>query len=110
MPDDINLEPQGQFSNLGGITFPELLRAALTMLLVIAAIVFIVSLIIGGIRWILSGGDKARSESARAQIVNALIGIIIVFAAWAIIQLISSFFGIDLLHLEIPTLNNPGGV
>ncbi len=108
-PDDISLQPQGQFAPLGNVTFPELLAALITLLLVGAAIIFVLSLIIGGIRWILSGGDKSRSEGARAQIVNALIGLVIVFAAWAIVQLVSAFFGIDLLHLEIPTISNPAG-
>lgn len=109
MPDDINLQPQGQFSPLGGITFSEFVSAAITLLIVAAAILFVLSLIIGGIRWILSGGDKARNESARSQIVHALIGLVIVLAAWAIVQLVSAFFNIDLLHLEIPTISSPSG-
>ena len=60
------------------------------MVLVIAAIVFFFILVMGGVRWITSGGDKGKTEAARNQITAALVGLVIVFAAWAIIQLIET--------------------
>jgi len=63
-------------------------------------------LIIGGIRWILSGGDKANTESARNQITAALIGLIIVFAAWALATLLGTVLNIDILQFNIPTVNS----
>ena len=60
-------------------------------------------LVIGGIRYITSGGDKAQTEAARGQITAALIGLVIVFAAWAIISLVNAFFGINILQLDIPS-------
>jgi hypothetical protein len=77
--------------------------------LVIAALVFFFMLIFGGIKYITSGGDKAQTESARGTITAALIGLVIVFSAWAIITLINAFFGIDILELEIPTAGAVGG-
>ncbi|MEK7112404.1 MAG: hypothetical protein AAB875_03680, partial [Patescibacteria group bacterium] len=71
-------------------------------ILVIAALVFFFILVIGGIRWIASGGDKAHTEAARSQITAALVGLVIVFAAWAIVQLINTFFGIDIFKLTLP--------
>ena len=51
-----------------------------------------------------SGGDEKKVGAARAQITNALIGLAIVFAAWAIMKLIQYVFGIDILgNLTIPT-------
>jgi hypothetical protein len=61
-------------------------------------------LVIGGIRWIASGGDKAQTEAARNQITSALVGLVIVFAAWAIVALINVFFGINIFSLAIPTV------
>jgi len=64
-------------------------------------------LVIGGIKWIASGGDKAQTESARNQITAALVGLVIVFAAWAILALIKVFFGIDILTtLTIPSVTD----
>ena len=64
-------------------------------------------LVIGGVRWITSGGDKAQTESARNQITAAIIGLIVVFAAWAVANLIELFFGVDLFgELIIQPINS----
>ena len=94
--ETFNLRPEGFTSNVQNITITDIVSAALLLILVIAAIVFFFMLVIGGVRWITSGGDKAATEAARNQITAALIGLVIVFAAWAIANLIEIFFGIDL--------------
>ena len=100
---NLNLGATGQFSNLSTITISSLISAAVTLILIVAALVFFFMLIIGGIKWITSGGDKGQTEAARNQITAALIGLVIVFAAYAIISLVSTFFSINILQLTIPT-------
>lgn len=102
----INLKPaQGTgFEKLGELTFPGIISAGIRLIVVVAAIVFFFILVIGGIRWIASGGDKAQTEAARNQITSALVGLVIVFAAWAIVALIKVFFGVDIFSLTIPTV------
>lgn len=99
MQNAINLGvPAGSgFENLQTLQFGGIVSAGIQLLLVIAAIVFFFILVLGGVKWITSGGDKAKTEGARNQITAALVGLVIVFAAWAIIQLIETFFGIDIL-------------
>ena len=100
----INLQPIGQFSELGKLTIGGIVSGFIRFSVVIAALVFFFILVIGGIRWIASGGDKAQTEGARNQITAALVGLVIVFAAWAILALIKVFFGLDVLNtLTIPT-------
>ena len=97
----VDLRPGGDFARLGTLTFPELISGLIRISLVVAAIIFFFVLVIGGIRWILSGGDKQATENARGQITAALVGLVIVFAAWAIIQLIQTLFGVQILQLKI---------
>ncbi len=98
----IKLQPGGQFTQLD-FTIPELISGGIQLLMIVAAIIFFFMLVVGGIRWILSGGDKQQTEAARNQITAALVGLIIVFAAWAIVQLLSTFFGISIFEgLTIP--------
>lgn len=98
----INLRPgQGLAANLQDISFGGIIGALIVLLIIIAAIVFFFMLLIGGIRWITSGGDKAQTEGARNQVTSALVGLVIVFAAWAILQLIEAFFGISIGELQI---------
>ena len=101
--EDIDLIPKGQFGPLGDLQFATIVQGLIGLILIVAALAFFFMLVWGGIRWIASGGDKANTENARNQITAALVGLVIVFAAWAIIQLIETFFSIDLLQLEIPT-------
>ena len=99
--DPINIMPQGQFANLGNVTFASIVSALVVFVLIVAALIFFFMLVLGGIRYITSGGDKGQTESARGQITAALIGLVIVFAAWAIINLVNIFFGLNLLSLNI---------
>lgn len=66
------------------------------LLLTVAGIAFLIYLIFGGITWLLAGGDKNNVESARSRITNAVIGLTVVAAAWAIFLLINHFFGLNL--------------
>src|SRR5262245_20542097 len=102
--DTINLKPNqnSNFGALGSFTIPGIISALIRLTLVVAAIVFFFILVIGGIRWIASGGDKAATEGARSQITAALVGLVIVFAAWAIVALINTFFHVDIFSLAIP--------
>ncbi len=78
----------------------------ITLFLIVAALAAFFLLIIGGIQWMLSGGDKAATEAARGRITAAVIGLILVFASWSIILLIEKFLGITILGgpITLPTL------
>lgn len=103
----LNLSPGGQFVGLNNITIANIISALIILTLIIAALVFFFMLVWGGISYITSGGDKAQTEAARGRITAALIGLVIVFAAWAIINLVNIFFGIDILQLNIPNAQAP---
>jgi len=64
------------------------------LLIGVAAVLLLVFLVWGGVEWIMSGGEKAGVENARNRITNALIGLIIVVAAWAIFSLLKTFLGL----------------
>jgi TRAP-type C4-dicarboxylate transport system permease small subunit len=102
----INLKPAAGsgFTSLGSLTVPSIISGLIRLTVVVAAIVFFFILVIGGIRWIASGGDKAQTEAARNQITAALVGLVIVFAAWAIVQLINVFFHVDIFTLALPSV------
>ncbi|KKS78250.1 MAG: hypothetical protein UV74_C0001G0097 [Candidatus Woesebacteria bacterium GW2011_GWB1_43_14] len=102
--DIIELTPAENIGNLGGITVSSIVQWLITMALVVAGVIFFFMLVIGGIRWMIGGGDKAGTENARNQITAALIGLIIVFSAWAIAMLIQNVFGVNILNLTIPAV------
>lgn len=96
-----------QVNNLGSVV-----SAVAGVMIIIAAIAAFLFLIIGGIQWITSGGDKAGMESARNRITAAIVGLIIVASAWALMTLLGQFIGFNILQgaVKIPTVNNPQGL
>src|SRR4030042_4313856 len=83
----------------------QLISALVGVLLIISALLAFFFLILGGIQWITSGGDKAGMEAARKKITHAIVGLIIVGAAWAIMPLVQTFLGITIIGgpLSFPT-------
>lgn len=74
--------------------------------IIISGIALLVYLVWGGVEWIISGGDKAKVQSAQSRLTNALIGVTIVAASYAIWKLALTFFGIDAPNICSP---NPLG-
>jgi len=100
----LDLLPRGQFTPLNEISISGLIAAFVHIVLIVASVLFVFNLLFGGIKLIISGGNREKSEESRRQIVNAFIGVFIVFITWALLGFLSQFFGIDLLSFEIPTL------
>ena len=95
----------GNIKDYSGVTFFRLfLPRLLTLGFIIGAVIFFFILIIGAIQWISSGGDKQALEGAKGKISNAVIGLVILFAVFAIIKVAENFFGISILTLDIGSL------
>lgn len=100
----IKLQPTTLPKNITeNLTPATLVSGGIRLVLVLAALLFFFMLVVGGVQWIVSGGDKAGSENARKRITSALVGLAIVFAAWAIAMLVNTLFGINIFSLTIPT-------
>ena len=67
---------------------------ALNLVMIVALLLVFLYLILGGIQWITSGGDKGKTEEARNKITAAVIGIIILAAAYALVQFIAYILGL----------------
>jgi len=95
------LNPPSQFSNLSNLNFGGIIAILINILLIVAALSFFFMILLGGLRIIVSGGKKDNINAARQQIVNAFIGLIIVFSSWAIMSYLGSVFGINLLYFNV---------
>lgn len=111
---DTNVNPCPSAASGGGLNFnllcdarlnPGFIGSVITLIFVIATLIALAFLIFGGIQWILSGGDKTKVEAARGTIVAALVGLVIVFLAFFIINFLLTIFGLNnLFNITIPTL------
>lgn len=85
-------------------TLGHVLSTALTLALIGTSVIFLFIIITGGISYMTAGGDKEKKVAASTRLTNGIIGLAIVFCLFAIAQLFSSLFGVDLLNFTIPRL------
>lgn len=81
--------PQGFFPD-----FNTMVTSLLQIALIASVIIVLFQLVTAGLNWITSGGDKAKTDSARSKIVAAVIGLVLVVASWAIFLFILQLIGI----------------
>lgn len=79
--------PAGRFTNLA-----SLITNALPILFSIAGVILLLYLLWGGFDYLTSMGDPKKAESGRGKITNAIIGFIIIFAAYWLVQLVDYIF------------------
>jgi hypothetical protein len=74
---------------------PVVLQNVVTFALIASGIVAVFFIIYAGIRYVTSGGDQKRIDAARKTLTWAIIGLIIILAAFFIVALISTLTGVD---------------
>ena len=63
-------------------------------ILAFLGLIFVILIIVGGIQWMTSAGSPDKVKSAKGLIVNAIIGLVIVMASFALIKLVFGMLGI----------------
>ena len=94
----------GNICNLTASKFGSVVSQIINILVIVAVVISIFILLWGGIKWIMSGGDKAKVESARSTIIAGIVGLVLVFLAYFIISVVAKIFNIDITNIVIPTI------
>lgn len=79
------------------IVFGNVVKAALGF----AGIVLFVLLLVGGIKYITSGGDPKATEGAQKTITYAIGGLILILLSYLILVLIKTITGVDVTQFKI---------
>lgn len=96
-------ETSTPFPDLGG-----LIGQIFTVVLILAGILLFIFLLIGGLQWVTSGGDKMALEAARGKITAAVTGLVIIVAAFALTRILEAAFGFRVLSgINIPEVTSP---
>jgi hypothetical protein len=105
--DDIRLKVGGgsQFGAITSLKPSSLISGAINLVLIASALIAFFFLLVGGIQWILAGGDKEGTEKARKRITAALVGLAIVFSAYAIAFIIQALFGVDIFQFTLKKID-----
>ncbi|MBP7875376.1 hypothetical protein KA012_00075 [Candidatus Woesebacteria bacterium] len=78
-------------------TLELVISSVLGILTTIGGVLFIYAFLLGSINWITAGGDTGKVQKARDQMIQGMIGLIILVAAYAIIGLVGTIVGMDIL-------------
>ncbi|MCL5003916.1 MAG: hypothetical protein M1352_01440 [Patescibacteria group bacterium] len=79
------------FNDLGSVV-----SAFLPVIISLAGLALFAYLLLGGIKYLTSGGDDKALMEARKIITNAVIGMIIVFISFWIIRIVETVLGISI--------------
>lgn len=81
-----------QFGDLG-----QLMTILLQAVIIVAGLGAFAYLILGGIQYLTSGGEKAQVEAARNRITYAVVGLVIIIGTYALTRIIETIFGISIV-------------
>lgn len=70
-------------------------RTITNVLLFIIGAISVIMLIIGGIRYVVSGGDSAAVTAAKNTILYAIVGIVVAILAYALVNFVIGSFSAD---------------
>lgn len=105
-------DPEINTFETGNIPFTDLgklLSNALALLFFFAGLLAFIFIVIGGIQWITAGGDAKAAQAARDRITAAVVGLLVVVAAFAITLILGRVFGIDLFNFRFPGTEQTAG-
>lgn len=100
----VNTCPVGSFAFLCNQSFSGVVGTLITTIFIIAIIAALFYLIWGGFKWLTSGGDKAGVQQAREHIIAAIVGLVIIFLSYFILNLVLGFFHLSLGTFTFPAL------
>lgn len=86
----LNKQIGQKFTTVGGIV-----NAIVPILLIIAGFFLLYQLVSGGFALMFSKGDQRAVEGARGKITNAVIGFVILFIAYWLVQILGTVLKID---------------
>ncbi|MDX1765651.1 MAG: pilin [Candidatus Saccharimonadales bacterium] len=68
----------------------SIFRTVTNILLFLVGAISVIMLVIGGIRYVVSGGDQQAVTNAKNTILYAIVGIVVAFLAFAAVQFVSN--------------------
>lgn len=69
---------------LGNASPEDLAVSIINWILGILALVAVVMILVGGFKWMTAGGNEEKVEGAKKLLIAAIIGLVIILAAWGI--------------------------
>jgi len=81
------------FKPLGDVNIPTLIGRIIRGLIGISGVLALVMFIYGGIMWMTSAGNKDRVDKAQKTIIWSILGLILIFTSYALVNFVLSALG-----------------
>ncbi len=86
-----------------GVIFERIVGYALGF----AGIVLFILLIVGGFKFITSGGDPKAVEGARKTLTSAITGLVLILVSYLVLVLIKNITGVDVTRFNVVLTPSP---
>ncbi|KKW42682.1 MAG: hypothetical protein UY92_C0004G0018 [Candidatus Magasanikbacteria bacterium GW2011_GWA2_56_11] len=84
--DPFSLDEFGDILNLGDAELPTIVARLIRVFLSLLGLVFFLMILYSGVLWLTAGGDDEKVGKARRTLINALIGLVIIFVANSLVR------------------------
>ena len=91
--DVLGIEKFGAATDLGTNEFEKTIADIINVALSLLGIVAVVIILIGGFKWMTSGGDETKVGDARKFIFAGVIGLAIIMSSWALATFVLNKLG-----------------
>lgn len=91
----------------GGLILAKYIAILIQTSLMLGALAVLLYMFLGAMNWITAGGDPGKIEKAQQRIIQALVGLAVLFSVVAVLVFIGPVFGINFLQIEF--INQLGG-
>ncbi len=76
----------------------NIFSALIGFLTIVGGLSFLVYFMIGALNWVTAGSDAKKAETAKTYMVTGAIGLIIIIAAYAIVSVVGTVLGLDIMN------------
>ncbi|MDK2899245.1 MAG: hypothetical protein PWQ10_432 [Patescibacteria group bacterium] len=87
-----DIDPNSAICKSSGDTVEGFLKSGINLLLYVLGAVAVIMIIVGGIYYVISGGDSAAITKAKNTILYSVVGLIVALLAYAIVNFVISRF------------------
>jgi hypothetical protein len=81
----------------GELTIGSIVSRIVPLLFLIAGISLLIMIVVSGFTFLTSGGDPKKMEQGKNQLTYAVVGFVIIFAAFWLVQILGAMLGLESL-------------
>jgi hypothetical protein len=100
LPGGNRVDPIPGMPSGGASSVAELIAWGFRVAFIVIIVAAFIFLIVSGIQWIASQGDKGKIEAARKRLIFSIVGLVVAFSAFLIIDTVGDIVGVNLLNIR----------